>query len=121
MMMLLADFPDHIVAYRVNGKVNRKEYERAVRRRVDEVAKRYEHINFLILLEHNIESYSIDTLLNDLKVSFEHASRWKRMAIVSDHSLIRTAYDTLGIYVQGEIRVYGSNEFEQAKAWVSEL
>jgi len=52
-------------------------------------------------------------------VSFQHFSKWNRMAIVSDERWVRTAYDTLSLLVPGEIRGYPLAQYEKAKAWVS--
>ena len=57
---------------------------------------------------------------NPGKISFEHFSRWERMAIVSDEGWVRTAYDILGhLVVHGTIKTYPLKDLELAKHWVS--
>lgn len=119
MVELLTGFPPHVAAYKAWGKVNADEYEQVVMARVDEVAELYGKINFLVYLETDMENYSIEALLDYLKVSFGHFSKWERMAIVTDESWIRQAYRILSPLVHGEIKGYTLNEFDEAKAWVS--
>jgi hypothetical protein len=119
MVELLRDFPPHVAAYRASGKVNKDEYEKIVMARVDEVAMQYGKINFLVRLETDMENYSLAAFIDYLKVSFEHFSKWNRMAIVSDEKWIRVAYDALSPLVHGTIKGYTLKDFEPAKQWVS--
>jgi len=120
MVELLTDFPPHVAAYRAAGKVNRDEYEAVVMARVDEVAGKFGAINFLVLLETDFENYSAAAFLDYLKVSFEHFSKWNRMAIVTDERWVRKAYDLLSPLVHGVINGYELKQYEEAKQWVSE-
>ncbi|QNF33208.1 STAS/SEC14 domain-containing protein [Adhaeribacter swui] len=119
MVELLADFPPHVAAYKASGEVHKDEYEKVVMRRVDEVAAKYDKINFLVRLETGLEEYSLAAFLNYLKVSFEHITRWNRMAIVSDQKWVRLAYDALSPLVPGEINSYELKDYKTAKQWVS--
>ncbi|MCW3112006.1 MAG: hypothetical protein JWR18_402 [Segetibacter sp.] len=120
MVELLNGFPPHVAAYRATGKVNKDEYEQVVMARVDEVAATYGKINFLVLLETDFENYSGAAFLDYLKVSFEHFTKWNRMAIVTDERWVRKAYDMLSPLVHGVINGFELKQFEDAKEWVSE-
>jgi hypothetical protein len=119
MVELLPEFPPHVAAYRASGKVHKEEYEKVVMHRVDEVAAQYGKINFLVRLETDMDNYSLPAFLNYLKVSFEHFTKWNRMAIVSDEAWVRTAYNALSPLVPGKIKSYPLNEYESARQWVS--
>ncbi|MFC7524300.1 STAS/SEC14 domain-containing protein [Parapedobacter sp. GCM10030251] len=119
MVSLMNDFPDHVVAYRASGKIKKDEYERVVMTRVNEVADRYGKINFIVLLETDMQNYSLTAFIDYIKISFKHFSKWNRMAIVSDQRWLRKAYEGLSPLVHGEIRCYEVSDFEVAKTWVS--
>lgn len=119
MVELLKEFPDFVAAYRATGRVGKREYEQVVMRRVDEVAARYGKINFLVLLETDMQNYRLPAFIDYLKVSFEHFSRWERMAIVSDQRWLRLMYEILSPLVHGEIKGYELKDYEAAKQWVS--
>jgi hypothetical protein len=119
MVELLPDFPPHVAAYRASGTISKDEYEQVVMARVDEVAAKYGRINFLVRLETGMENYSISAFTEYLKVSFEHFTKWNRMAIVSDQQWLRQTYNILSYLVPGEIKGFELKDFEAAKAWVS--
>lgn len=120
MIELLKDFPDYVAAYKATGMVNSGEYERIVMSRVDEVASKFDGINFLVKLETGVEEYSLKSVLDYLKISFKHIHRWNRMAIVSDQETVREFYDALSPLVPGKVAGFELDEFDKAKAWVSE-
>src|SRR4051812_16876081 len=95
MVELLKDLPPHVAAYKASGAISTEEYEAVVMARVDEVAATYGRINFLVQLETGMENYSIGAFIDYIKVSFEHFSKWNRMAIVSDQQWLRRTYDAL--------------------------
>jgi hypothetical protein len=119
MVELLPHFPPHVAAYRASGKVHKDEYEAVVMHRVDEVAAQYGKINFLVRLETDMDNYTLPAFLDYLKVSFEHFTKWNRMAIVSDEAWVRTAYSLLSPLVHGKIISYHLDEYNAAKEWVS--
>ena len=119
MVTLLTGFPPHVAAYKASGAVSKEEYENIVMHRVDEVARQFGHINFLVRLETDFDNYSLAAFLDYIKVSFEHFSKWNRMAIVSDERWLRKAYEILSKLVPGEIRSYPLDDFSTAKEWVS--
>ena len=119
MVELLPDFPPHVAAYRATGAIGKEEYEKIVMARVDEVARQYGKINFLVLLETDISNYSIGSAIDYLKVSFEHFFKWNRMAIVTDQRGVEKFYEAISPLVHGEVKGYSINEFEEAKQWVS--
>ncbi|HEY1006855.1 MAG TPA: STAS/SEC14 domain-containing protein [Sphingobacteriaceae bacterium] len=120
MVEILTEFPAYVAAYRASGAISKEEYESVVVRRVDEAAAGFSKINFLVRLETDLDNYSIGAFFKYLRVSFAHFFKWNRMAIVSDERWVRRAYALLSGVVHGEIRGYPLDEFEAARAWVSE-
>lgn len=119
MVELLTDLPAYVAAYKASGAISQEEYKATVMARVDEVAAKYGKINFLVQLETGMENYSIGAFIDYVKVSFEHFTKWERMAIVSDQHWVRKAYDILSYIVHGQIRTYELKDIELAKAWVA--
>ena len=119
MVELLKDFPPHVAAYKAVGTVEKEEYEQIVMARVNEVAAAYGKINFLVLLETDMQNYTLPAFIDYLKISFQHFSRWNRMAIVTDQKWVEKAYDALSYLVPGVINGFEIKQFEEAKEWVS--
>ncbi|WP_207426148.1 STAS/SEC14 domain-containing protein [Pedobacter sp. SYSU D00535] len=119
MVELLTDFPPHVAAYKASGAVSKEEYRALVMSRVDEVAAEFGHINFLVYLETDMDNYSLAAFFDYLKISFKHFSKWNRMAIVTNETWLRKAYDLLSPLVHGEIRTYRLQDIDVAREWVS--
>jgi hypothetical protein len=119
MVKLLPGFPPHVAAYRAAGKVNETEYENVVMERVNQVAKKFGRINFLVRLDTPFTNYSLRTFLKYIRISFAHFRKWSRMAIVTDERWVRRAYRLLNPLVHGELKVYPLTAFEEAKQWVA--
>jgi hypothetical protein len=119
MVELLKDFPQHVAAYKASGQVDKEEYEQIVMAKVNEVADKFGKINFLVLLETDMQNFTLPAFLEYLKISFEHFTKWNRMAIVTDQKLVEKAYDALSYLVPGVINGFELKQFEEAKEWVS--
>jgi hypothetical protein len=119
MVTLLPGYPAHVAAYRAKGRVDAREYESVVMKRVNRVARRYGRVNFLVRMETDIGNYSFASFLKYLVISFKHFSKWERMAIVTDEKWVREVYSLLSPLVHGEIRAYKLSEYEAARRWVS--
>ena len=119
MVELLTDLPPHVAAYKATGAVSKEEYEQVVMLRVNQVAEQFGKINFLVLLETDMDNYSIGAFVDYVKISFQHFSRWERMAIVSDERWVRNTYDVLSYLVHGTIKTYLTKDADLAKQWVS--
>ncbi|WP_373999291.1 STAS/SEC14 domain-containing protein [Bdellovibrio bacteriovorus] len=120
MVELLENFPSYVVAYKASGIVDADEYEKIVMKRVDEVAQKYDAINLIVRLETGMQNYTLNALLDYLKISFKHIRRWNRMAIVSDQKTVRLFYDALSPLVPGKVQGFTLDDYDKAAAWVSE-
>lgn len=119
MVELLTDMPPHVAAYKAAKAVSKEEYEQVVMARVNEVAAEFGKINFLVLLETDMDNYSVGAFIGYLKISFQHFTKWERMVIVSDERWLRMAYDALSYLIHGKIKTYKRKDLDLAKQWVS--
>jgi hypothetical protein len=55
---------------------------------------------------------------DDLDLGFEHASRCERIAIVTDIAWVRLTVKAIRFLIPGEIRVFGTLETDEARAWI---
>lgn len=119
MVELLNGFPPHVVAYCTSDKMDKEDYKKIVASRINEVVLEYDKINFLVLLPTDIDQYTLSSLLDYLKISFEHCFKWEKMAVVSNQKGVRGFYERLSPFVLGKLRGYEVKDFEEARQWVS--
>ncbi len=58
MLQLMKDLPQYVVGVRAVGNVNKDDYEQTLLPAIDKVAKEYNKINFLMLLETDISNFT---------------------------------------------------------------
>jgi len=120
MVELLNDFPPYVAAYKATGHVNKEEYEHVVMARINEVAAHYGKINFLVLMETEVWDYSFGSLVDYVKMTFEHFKQWNRLAVVSNEQWVNKVYDVLGGLVYGEVKSFKIYQYEEARQWISQ-
>lgn len=120
MVELLNDFPPYVAAYKATGQVSKEEYEQVVMARINEVARQYGKINFLVLMATDVSDYSFGSLVDYVKMTFNHFKEWNRLAVVSDAQWVNKVYEALGGLVYGKVKSFRINEYEEARQWISE-
>jgi hypothetical protein len=119
MLRLLDGFPDNVVAISALGRVTRRDYEQTLIPRVEEVLARHPKIRCYYELVAPFEGFDAGAAWEDLRVGIEHLTRWERMAVVTDVEWIHGAVTLFRFLLPGEMRVFGSADAAQARAWVS--
>lgn len=84
MLQIMSDVPAHVVGVRALGKVTQDDYERSLVPALEQAAKSYGKINFLMVLETDLGNFSYGAWMQDAKISLKHFAKWNRIAIVSD-------------------------------------
>ena len=82
-----------------------------------------ESVRLLFQLGPDFEKFSPGALLADTKTGLTlglgHLSAWKRTALVTDVDWVRRTVELLGWMTPGELRLFGHEELDEAKAWVA--
>lgn len=119
MIEILGDFPDNVVAAAARGTVRRADYQEVLVPEVERALNRHPKIRFYYDLGRNFSGMEPGAMWEDFKVGFEHLSRWERIAVVTDTDWIRHTINAFRILMPGAVRVFGTAEAEQARAWVT--
>ncbi len=75
MLQLMKDLPQYVVGVRAVGNVNKDDYEQTLLPAIDKVAKEYNKINFLMLLETDISNFTYGAWMEDAKLSLKHFAK----------------------------------------------
>jgi hypothetical protein len=118
----LAGMPDGTFGFRIWGKVSKGDYE-AILPRIEELVESGDELRFLSQIGPDFEGMTAGALWEDIKedVRFELFGRakWKRIAVVTDVEWIQRAFNLMGWIAPGELKLFGLEEFEAAKAWMT--
>lgn len=119
MLQFIKDLPAHVVGIRATGEVNKDDYERVLIPRMEELAKRQGEINYLLVLETDVQNFSVAAWLEDFKLGLKNFSKWNKVAIVTDQKSVEWLTDISRHFIPGESRGYKLSELDEAIAWVS--
>ncbi|MBS1521555.1 MAG: STAS/SEC14 domain-containing protein [Bacteroidetes bacterium] len=121
MLQFINDLPDHVVGIRATGEVNKDDYERVLIPHLEELAKRQGEINYLLVLETDVQNFSAAAWFEDFKLGLKNFAKWKKVAIVTDQTSVEWLTDVFRHFIPGESRGYKLTELPDAIAWVSAL
>ena len=111
--------PDDVLGFEAKGEVTGEDYEQilvpAIEARVGQGGK----LSLLYVLGTDFVGFSAAAMWDDTKVGMKHLSSWERIAVVTDHDAYRHMVRGFGFAIPADVRVFGTAELDDAKAWVS--
>jgi hypothetical protein len=112
------DTTDNIVAFRALAEVTKEDFVTAVTPAVEHLVKQTNEINFLLVLDTDIENFTAGPWLQDALLGLKNLGKWNRAAIVTDTDEIISFTNGFSYIVPGEFRGYKKVEFNKALNWV---
>jgi hypothetical protein len=120
MLQFINDLPDHVVGILATGKVDKDDYERVLIPHMEELVKHQGKINYLLVLETDVQNFSTAAWWEDFKLGLKNFTKWKKIAVVTDQASVEWFSDAFRHFIPGESRGYKLVELPDAIAWVSE-
>ena len=111
--------PANVVAVRAVGTVERSDYENVLAPAVAELVAQHDEIRFVYVLGEDFDSYALSAAWEDAKLGLGNFTKWKRVAVVSDHDWLRKSMQMLGWMMPGEVKTFGTDELQAAIAWAA--
>lgn len=120
MMQLMQDVPANVIGFRASGKVEKADYNQVFIPELDKHATQSKEINFIFVIETDIQNFSLGAFFADIKAGLKNFSKWNRMAIVTDQESVEKFTDLSSFALPGESKGFSIPELEEAKKWVVE-
>lgn len=112
------DTADNIVAFRALAEVTKEDFTTVVVPAVEELVKRTDEINFLLVLDTDIQNFTAGAWLQDAMLGLKHLGKWKRAAIVTDSEEIISFTNGFSYVIPGEFKGFKKITFNKALNWV---
>lgn len=119
MITVIPEFPPHVAAFRVTGKVTAHDYRSAVVPVLQQLSGRTDRLQVLMDIRTDISNYSLGAWIADFMVDVRYFAKWDRVAVISDQVMVSLMSAVADKVIPGTIRVYLPKSFGQAKRWVS--
>ena len=117
MLSLIPFDDDRVVGVRISGKITRPDFDRMVEK-LNEVLAAHDKVRVYVELE-SFGGVAMDTLLEDLKFGLRHWNDVERKVVVSDADWVhRLGSLSARLFTQIEVKVFGRDQAEDARAWI---
>ena len=90
---------------------------RWTRRRGDH--REWDEIRFVYVLGDDFDGYSVAAGWEDTKLGIGHVSKWKRIAVVTNHDWTRHTVGMFGWMLPGNVKVFPLQEQAAAMEWAA--
>lgn len=121
MLQIIENLPSHVVGARATGEVTKEDYETKLIPAVERATKAHDKINFIMVLETDIQNFTVAAWMHDAYMSLKNYNNWKRVATVSDQKIADKLTDALKYVFPGDAKGFTVDEMEQAIKWVSSV
>jgi hypothetical protein len=118
MLELIDGYPENVVAVRGRGTVTGDDYTDVLVPAIRRATAAGGEARLLIELGEEFDGYDASALRADAGVGIGHFGSFERIAVVTDHEAIRTAVNVFGIFIPGEVRLFGVAAADEARGWV---
>jgi len=121
MIERIDDMPAETIGFRASGKLTRADYREVLEPALRDAAEKGEIRMLFSLTDFDwLEPGAwYEDLKTGLGLGIGHHSAWKRSAIVTDVDWIGKAFRLFAWMTPGEVKIYGMDEFQEARDWVA--
>jgi len=119
MIEILKDLPANVVGFRASGIVTKEDYHEVVSPEVSRLVKRTDTLNFLLLLDTDIENFTTGAWVQEAMIGLKNLTKWNRSAIVTDSDAVINFTNGFTYLVPGEFMGFKKENYKAAVSWIS--
>ena len=118
-MLQRLDSPDSVLAYEAIGKIEKSDYETELEPAVEAMIAERDEVRFVYVLGDDFDAYTAGATWQDTKLGLGHPTKWKRVAVVTNHDWVRHVIGMFGWMVPGEVKTFAVGEEAAAIEWAA--
>ncbi len=119
MIQLIEGAPEGVLAFEAVGEVHAEDYDEVLKPAIEAELAGGEDIRIVYEIGADFDRYSVGAAWDDVAVGFEHITRWKRCAVVTDLDWVQHAAKAFGWMMSGRLRVFDIDELRAAMEWAA--
>lgn len=117
MIETLSDLPDGVLGFRAVGEISASDYETVLDPAIDAALEVRDRVNIVFVLGDEFERYSLGAMWQDAALGGKPHSRWGRIALVTNHSMIAEIVHGVAFMVPADLKVFPVDAMEAAARW----
>lgn len=118
-MLQRIDAPDTVLAFRAVGRIEQSDYESVLDPAVEAMIADRGEVRFVYVIGDEFDEYTAGASWADAKLGAAHASKWKRVAVVTDHVWVHHLVHLFGWMLPGDVKTFGLDEETTAIDWAA--
>ncbi|QHS56786.1 STAS/SEC14 domain-containing protein [Mucilaginibacter sp. 14171R-50] len=119
MLQFINDLEPHVVGIHATGEVTKEDIENVLMPRIDELVARQGEINYLLVLDTDVQNWTMGAWWNDIKVGLKNFTKWNKIAVVSDQKGVQWVTDAFRFFVPGNSKGFSLAQLDQAVEWIN--
>jgi hypothetical protein len=118
-MLQRIESPDTVLAYRAVGKIEKDDYETVLSPAVEAMIAENGQVRFVYVLGDEFDAYTTGATWEDSKLGLRHATKWTKIAVVTNHDWVRHMVGMFGWMVPGEVKTFPLADETNALEWAA--
>ena len=118
-MLQRIEAPESVIALRAVGKIEKSDYDTVLQPAVEAMVADRGELRFVYVLGDDFDGYTAGATWEDAKLGLSHPSKWKRVAIVTNHEWVRHVVGLFGWMVPGDVKTFAATEEKNAIDWAA--
>ena len=118
-MLQRIDAPPTVLAFRAVGTIAASDYEDVLAPAVEQMIADRDEVRIVYVLGDEFEGYSAGATWEDTKLGIGHVSKWKRVAVVTNHDWVRHLVGMFRWMIPSEVKTFPLADERAAIAWAS--
>jgi SpoIIAA-like len=118
-MLQRIESPGNVLAFRAVGKVEKADYETVLDPAVEAMIADQGEVRFVYVLGAEFDAYTAGATWEDTKLGIGHVSKWKRIAVVTDHDWVRHVVGMFAWMVPGDVKTFAVDDEKTAIDWAA--
>ena len=119
MLEKISDVPGSVLGFRASGELTSDDYRNVLIPAVEAALQNRDRLRLLYLQGDDVTGLSAGAAWQDTKVGMAHATRWEKIAVVTDKEWLRHSVNIFGYLIPGEIKAFTAAEEAGARAWIT--
>jgi hypothetical protein len=117
MLTLIEGLPEDVLGVDATGNITDKDYRDTLIPQAEaKMAKG--PIRMIYVLRSDITDFALEALWDDSAFGMKHWHDFRQIAVVTDHSWLRSAISLFTPFFPGEVRMFKLVELQTAKDWI---
>src|SRR5689334_15822894 len=118
-MLRTLETPDNVIGFEAVGRVDAHDYETVLVPAVEALIAKTGEVRFVYVLGDEFVAYTAGAGWQDAKLGMGHASKWRRVAVVTNHDWVHHMVGMFAWMVPGDAKAFPIEEQEAAIAWAA--